>query len=79
MVIVDQFTKIIRLKTTTTAVLLKNIAKIYQDKIWKLYRVLWNILSNREHHLASKFMEDLMKAFKTKRTLSTAYHSQTDS
>ena len=35
-VIVDQFTKIIKLKVTTIAVSLKNIAKIYQDKIHKI-------------------------------------------
>jgi len=41
MIIVDQFTKIIRLRTTTTtAVLLKEIAKIYKDYIWKIHRVL---------------------------------------
>ena len=33
MVIMDQFTKMIRLKVTTIAVLLKKIAKIYLDKI----------------------------------------------
>ena len=37
MVIVDQFTKIIRLKATTTAVLLKDIVKIYLNKIWKIH------------------------------------------
>ena len=39
MVIMDQFTKMIRLKVTTIAVLLKKITKIYLDKIWKIYRV----------------------------------------
>ena len=39
LVIVDQFTKIIRLKVTTTAVSSKDIAKIYQDKIWKLHEM----------------------------------------
>ena len=32
-VIVDQFTKIIRLKTTTIVVLSKDIAKIYRNEI----------------------------------------------
>jgi len=32
-VIVDRFTKMIRLKVTTTAVSLKNIAKIYRNEI----------------------------------------------
>ena len=39
-VIVDQFTKMIRLKATTTAVLLENIAKIYRNEIWKISRLL---------------------------------------
>jgi len=47
-VIVDWFTKIIRLKATTTNVLLEGITKIYRDEIWKLYRILRKILSNRE-------------------------------
>ena len=34
-VIIDQFTKMIRFKLTTTVVLSENITKIYQKKIWK--------------------------------------------
>jgi len=34
-VIVDQFTKIIKLKAITRAVSSEDIAKIYSDKIWK--------------------------------------------
>jgi len=48
MVIVNQFTKMIRLKATMTTILSKNIAKIYKDEIWKLPRVLQKILSDRE-------------------------------
>ena len=78
-VIVDQFTKIIQLKAITTTVLLQEIAKIYWDEIWKIHGVPRKILSNREPQFASIFMEDLTKALGTKRTLSMAYHSQTDS
>ena len=77
-VIVDQFTKMIRLKATITMVSSEEIAKIYQDDIWKLHGVLWKVLSNRGPQFTLKFMEDLIKALKTKRTLFTAYHSQTD-
>jgi len=38
-VIVDQFTKMIRLKVIITAVSSKDIAKIYRNEIWKLYKV----------------------------------------
>ena len=45
-VIVDQFTKMIRLKATTTSISLEGIAKIYRDKIWKIHGVPKTILSD---------------------------------
>ena len=77
-VIVDRFTKMIRLKATTTNVLSEGIAKIYRDDIWKLYGIPRKILSDREPQFTSKFMEELTKALGTKRQLSTAYHLQTN-
>ena len=38
-IIVNWFTKMIKLKVTTTTVLSENIAKIYWDNIWKLHGV----------------------------------------
>jgi len=52
-VIVDRFTKMIRLRTTTTVVLLEKIAKIYKDKIWKIHRILKKILSDKKPQFAS--------------------------
>jgi len=77
-VIVDQFTKMICLKATTTNVSSEEIAKIYQDKIWKLHGVPRAILSDRGPQFTSRFMENLMKALGTRRMLLTAYHPQTD-
>jgi len=74
-VIVDQFTKIIRLKATTTNI---SSEKIYRDKIWKLHGIPRKILSNRGPQFASKFMEKLTKVLRMKRQLSMAYHPQTD-
>jgi len=77
-VIVDRFTKMIRLKATTINISLEGIAKIYRDEIWKLHGILRKILSNRGLQFASKFMEELTKALGTKRQLSMAYYPQTD-
>ena len=66
----DQFTKMIRLKVTTIAVLLKKITKIYLDKIWKIYRVPWKILSNRRPQFISKFIKNFTKAIRIKIILS---------
>jgi len=77
-VIVDRFTKMIRLKATTMNISLEGMAKIYRDEIWKLHGILRKILSNRGPQLTSKFMEELTKALETKRQVSTAYYPQTD-
>ena len=77
-VIVDRFTKMIRLKATTMNILSEGIAKIYRDEIWKLHEIPRKILSDRGPQFISKFMEELIKALGTKRQLSTAYHPQTD-
>ena len=62
MVIVDRFTKIIRLKATMTNISLKGMAKIYQDEIWKLHGIPRKILNNRGPQFTSKFIEELTKA-----------------
>ena len=45
-VIVDRFTKMIRLKATTTNISLEGIAKVYRDEIWKIHGVSKTILSD---------------------------------
>jgi len=77
-VIVDKFTKMIRLKVTTMNISSEGIAKIYRDEIWKLYGIPRKILSNRGLQFASKFMEEFTKALGTKKQLLMAYHLQTD-
>jgi len=57
---------VIKLRATAVAVLLEEIAKIYRDDIWKIYRVLKKILSNRRSQFASQFIEDLSKALEMK-------------
>ena len=78
-IIVDQFIKMIRLKTTTTVILSEEIAKIYKNNIWKIHRIPKKILSNRGPQFVLWYMEDLSKISKTKRTLSTVYYFQTNS
>ena len=77
-VIVDQFTKMIHLKATTTNVSSEGIAKIYRDDIWRLHGIPRKILSDKGPQFTSNFMEEFTKALGTKRQLSTAYHPQTD-
>ena len=78
LVIVDCFTKMIRLKATMTNISSEGVAKIYRDEVWKIHGIPKTILSDHGSQFASKFMEDLTRILGTKRKLSTAYHPQTD-
>ena len=68
----------IRLKATTINISLEEIAKIYQDNIWKLHEVLRKILSDQRSQFVSKFIEELTKVLGIKRMLLTVYYPQTD-
>ena len=59
------------LKVITINISSEEIAKIYRDKIWKLYGILRKILSDREPQFVSRFMEELIKVLGTKRILLT--------
>ena len=78
-VIMDQFTKMIRLRAITIPVSLEDIAIIYQNKIWKIHGVPQKVLSDRGPQFVSRLIEDLTKALETKWTLSIAYHPQINS
>jgi len=78
LVIVDRFTKMIRLKATTTNISSEGVAKIYRDEIWKIHGIPKTILSDRGPQFASRFMENFTRILETKRKLSTAYYPQTD-
>jgi len=77
-VIVDQFTKMIGLKATTTNISSEGITKIYRDDIWKLYGVPKKVLSDRGPQFTLKFIEEFTKVLGTKRQLLMTYHLQTD-
>jgi len=74
MVIMDRFTKMIRLKKTMTNISLEEIARIYRDKIWKLHGIPKKILSNRGPQFTSRFIEEFTKVLGTTRQLLIAYH-----
>ena len=77
-VIMDRFTKIIRLRMTTTNISSEEIMKIYWNEIQKIHGVPRKILSDRGPQFTSRFIEKFTKALEITRQLSTVYHLQTD-
>ena len=45
-VIVDHFSKQIHAIPTNTKLTLEGIAKIYQNNVFKLYSILWKVISD---------------------------------
>ena len=63
---------------TTTSISLNEVARIYQNNIWKIHGIPKKIISDRGPQFASTFMGEFYKALGIKRAISTAYHPQTD-
>jgi len=78
LVVVDRFSKMIRLVPTTTSISSSEVARIYRDDIWKMHGIPKKIISDRGPQFTSTFMGELCKALGIKRAMSTAYHPQTD-
>ena len=64
---------------TMTLISSSEVARIYQDDIWKIHGIPKKIISNREPQFALTFMEELCKALGIKRAILTVYYPQTDS
>ena len=78
MVVVDKLNKsahFIPVKSTCKAI---DIANIFMKKIFKLYGISKEIVSDRDMKFTSKFWKSLMVGLETKLLFSTAYHPQTD-
>jgi len=60
---------VIRLRATTARVSLEEIAKIYRNNIWKIYRTPKKILSNKKPQFFSRFIKDLSKTLEMKQVL----------
>jgi len=48
LVVVDQFSKMIRSMTTTISISSNEVARIYRDDIWKIHGIPKKIISDRE-------------------------------
>lgn len=78
LVIVDKFTKMIKVIPTNTTITSEQMAQQYRDHVWRNHGLPKKIISDRGPQFASKFMKDLCKSLGINQNLSTAYHPQTD-
>ncbi|KIL70533.1 hypothetical protein M378DRAFT_117693 [Amanita muscaria Koide BX008] len=77
-VVVDRFSKMIRLTPVNEQITSEGMARIYRDRVWRDFGLPERILSDRGPQFASHFMKDLNYQLGIKGNLSTAYHPETD-
>ena len=78
MVVVDRFTKMAHFIPTDISVTSERTAQLYIDNVFKLHGLPKSIISDRGPQFDAVFWQQFWKQLKVKRTLSTAYHPQTD-
>ena len=57
---------------------MEGLAKLFQDHIWKLHRLLESIILDREVQFVVGVIKELNNLLEIQTKLSTAYHPQTD-
>jgi hypothetical protein len=77
LVVVDRFTKLahfipIRKKDSPT------VARAYSENVWKYHGFAEDVVSDRDGAFTGQFFTDLYDYLGIKRSMSTAYHPQTD-
>ena len=62
----------------TEETLVEGLAKLLRDDVWMLYRLLENMISDREPYFVVELTKKLNKMLEIKTKLSTVFYSQTD-
>jgi len=63
---------------TTEKMSAEELAKVFQDHVWKLHRLPESIISDRGVQFAAGMMKELNNLLGIQMKLSMAYHPQTD-
>ena len=76
--VVCTLTKMAHFIPCTSKVNAKQLAKLFLDNIYRLHGLPRIIIGDRDTRYTSTFFRNLMEELRTKLSLSTAYHPQTD-
>ena len=76
--VVDRLTKMVHFIPTIEKTLVKGLARLFRDNIWKLHGLPESIISDRRPQFAAGLMKELNKMLGIKSKLSMAFHPQTD-
>ncbi|GAW05938.1 Retrotransposable element Tf2 155 kDa protein type 1 [Lentinula edodes] len=78
MVVVDRFLKRAHFLPCNSTITAEGAADLFMERIWCLHGTPRKVLSDRGPQFISKFLARIYERMGIKRSLSTAYHAQTD-
>ena len=78
LVVCDRLSKMTYFVATTEGMLAEELARLFQNNVWKLYGLPENIVSDREPQFAAELTKKLNRMLRIKTKLSTVFHPQTD-
>jgi len=78
LVVVDRLTKMVYFIPTIEKTMVKGLARLFRDNVWKLYSLPESIISNRGPQFATELMQELNRMLGIKSKMLTAFHPQTD-
>ena len=78
LVVCNKLSKITYFVTTTKGILVERLAWLFRDNVWKLYRLLKTIVSDRRLQFIAEITRELNSMLGIKIKLLTLFHPQTD-
>ena len=78
LVVCDRFSKMSHFVATTEKTTVEELARLFRDNMWKLYRLPESVISDRGLQFAAEIMRELNKMLGIETKLSTAYYPEID-
>jgi len=78
LVVCDRLSKMIHFVAITERTLVEGLARLFRDDVWKLYRLLESIISDRGPQFAVEITRELNNMLGIEMKLSTSFYPQTN-
>ena len=78
LVVVDRLTKMVHFISTIEKTSAEELARLFRDNMWKLYRLPESIILDREPQFAAELMRELNRILGIENKISIVFYSQTN-
>ena len=76
LVVYDRLSKMAYFVAIIKGMMAEGLVRLFRDNVWKLYRLLESIISDREPQFVAELTKELNKILRIETKLLIAFHSQ---